>query len=117
MNPKALEDYLRRARHEPSFRQHLLENARSVRSFSGWSAVAFAVLTVAQLALAWGNGRNWDTNESKTAALGVLIGMMMFIRFGDRMAMLMSLGDMSNPSPDPTPAPGMPASGQESRPH
>jgi len=112
---ETLKDYLRRARKDATFRAHLLENARSVRSFNGWAALVFAVLAIGPSVYNMLRGGVWLERTPGVCAVGCLIGVLTFQRFGDRIAMLSSLDDMPNHSSDPTPSSVPPVAGQPTR--
>src|SRR5271165_7067819 len=112
---ETLKNYLRRARQDATFRAHLLENARSVRSFNGWAALVFAVLAIGPSVYNMLRGGAWVERTPGVCAVGCLIGVLTFQRFGDRIAMLSSLNDEPNYSPDPRPASVTPPAGQPPR--
>src|ERR1035438_10768994 len=73
---ETLKDYLRRARKDATFRAHLLENARSVRSFNGWAALVFAVLAIGPSVYNMLRGGVWLERTPGVCAVGCLIGVL-----------------------------------------
>jgi len=103
---ETLRNYLRRARLDASWRAHLLENARGVRSASGWGVIVFAVLAVIPSVYDGLRGGNWISSTSIIAILFCALSLHFYDKFGDRIAMLTSMNDVPNHSTEPTSASG-----------
>jgi hypothetical protein len=97
-----LTDYLRRARTDAGFRAHLLDNARYTKSAFGWSAFFFAALAVGPSVYDGLRYGMWTSSTSILAAVSCAFSLLIYDKFGDRIAMLTSMDDVPNQLPDPT---------------
>jgi hypothetical protein len=85
---ESFRDYFRRARRDPGVRRQILESSRIGRSVAGWGAVMFALLTVLRtLTLGLRNG-GWVSTQSVAFAIAFVLAMMVYSKFGDRIASL-----------------------------
>jgi hypothetical protein len=108
---RILEEHFRRARLDIGFRTHMIESARFNRSLNGWAALVFALLAAGQIIYEILRGAAWSISTPIFCAVGCAFSVLAFNKSGERLAMLGSMGDLPNHSPDPTPAPGTPPAG------
>ena len=92
-NRETLTDHFRRARHDPAFRAHLLENARYSRSGFGWAALAFAILAAGDSAYGGIGGGAWFSRLTALCAVSCGFNLLIYERFGDRVAALSALDE------------------------
>lgn len=92
-NQETLRNYFTRARHDPVFRAKLLDSARYSKSCCGWSALAFAALTCVSAYDGVSSGvRIWSLPAF--CAVSFAFSLMLYDKFGDRVAALSSLDEV-----------------------
>jgi len=85
---ESFRDYFRRARHDAGVRRQILESSRVGRSVAGWGAAVFALLTLWRtLSLGMQKG-GWISTQSVAFAIFFVLAMMIYSKFGDRIASL-----------------------------
>jgi hypothetical protein len=90
---ESFREYFRRARTDPGVRAHLLENARYSRSAMGWVALVFAALGIGLSTYEGLHGREWMPPTSMFCAVSCVINVLIYDKFGDRIAILSSMDD------------------------
>jgi len=114
-NHESLRDHLRRARHDPGVRAHLLENARYSRSVFRWVVVLFAILACWQTGYQYWREGVWISRTSIFYTFSFIVNWLIYEKFSDRVSMLESMDDVPNHVPDPTFASGTSRAGHEPR--
>jgi hypothetical protein len=99
-------EYFRRARQDSSVRAHLLENARYSRSAVGWAVALFGILAFWQTGYQWLRHDILISRPSVFYTLCFVVNFLIYDKFGDRIAVLESIGDLQDPPPGPTAGPG-----------
>ena len=112
---ESLRDYFRRARTDAGVRAHLIATAKYSRSVFGWVAFVFAILAVWQSVYLVVRSGVWLSGAATFYAIGFVVNMLIYDKFGDRITMLASLDDVPNHVPDPTLASCTSPAGQETR--
>jgi hypothetical protein len=97
-----LTEYFRRARTDAGFRAHLMENARYMKSASGWGALVFAILAVGPAVFDGLRYGVWISSTCIFSTISCAFCVLVREQFGDRVAMLMSMDEVPNQLPDPT---------------
>ena len=92
-----LRDYLRRASHDASLRTELLANAHYSKKLWGWLSLMWGVFLLMEAVFAW---RGLSSHYSFSGWAGIIMALMLYDKFGDRVAMLESM-DEPNSSSDP----------------
>jgi hypothetical protein len=96
---ESFKDYFRRAKHDPGVRLQILQSSRTARSVAGWAAVAFAILAMWRtLALGMRNG-GWVSTQSIAFAILFVMAMMVYSKFGERIASLEAMDRTEDPKP------------------
>jgi hypothetical protein len=88
-----MREYFRRARRDAGVRAHLIRTAAFARSCIGWVAV---VLAIAGVAAAIANGLLtgvWISHTAILCAAGCAVNLVIWDKFGDRIAMLEAIDD------------------------
>jgi uncharacterized membrane protein YoaK (UPF0700 family) len=89
MNTNAkLKDLLRRARADGSLRKDLLENARFVKSAFGWLALFWVLFLSVLIAF---KVSPWFSSLSILVLVSLIVAVMVYDKFADRVAMLESM--------------------------
>jgi hypothetical protein len=85
---ESFRDYFRRARRDAGVRRQILESSRTGRSVAGWGAVMFAFLTVLRTLNFGLRDGGWISTQSVAFAIFFVLAMMVYSKFGDRIASL-----------------------------
>jgi hypothetical protein len=94
---ESFREYFRRARHDPGVRREIMRSAGVSRSVTGWLAAAFAAMTIL-LTLDRGlRGDGWISTQSIAYAIMFVLSMMIYAKFGDRIAALRAMDDPEDP--------------------
>jgi hypothetical protein len=90
---ESFREYFRRARHDPGVRREIMRSAGVSRSVTGWLAAAFAAMTIF-LTLEGGlRGGGWISTQSIAYAIMFVLCMMIYAKFGERIAALRAMDD------------------------
>ena len=89
-----LTEYFRRARTDAGFRAHLMENARYMKSASGWGALVFAILAVGPAVFDGLRYGVWISSTCIFSTISCAFCVLVREQFGDRVAMLMSMDEV-----------------------
>jgi uncharacterized membrane protein len=96
---ESFRDYFRRAKHDAGVRRQILESSRMGRSLTGWAAIAFAVLTVWRTLSLGMQNDGWVSTQSIALAILFVMAMMVYAKFGERIASLEAMDRSENPKP------------------
>jgi uncharacterized membrane protein len=94
---ESFREYFRRARHDAGVRREIMRSAGVSRSVAGWLAVAFAVLTFSQTLVHGLRGGGWISTQSVATAIMFVLCMMVYAKFGDRIAALQAMDEPQEP--------------------
>jgi hypothetical protein len=96
---ESFRDYFRRAKHDAGVRRQMLESSRKARSVAGWAAVVFAVL-VAWITVSLGiSAGRWVSTRSIACAIFFVMTMMVYSKFGERIAALEAMDRAGDSKP------------------
>src|SRR5271170_1065386 len=96
---ESFRDYFRRAKSDAGARRQILESSRMGRSVAGWAAAAFAILTVWRTLSLGMSAGGWVSTQSIAYAIFFVLTMMVYSKFGDRIASLESMDPADDPKP------------------
>jgi hypothetical protein len=102
---ESFRDYFRRARYDKEARAHLLKTARYTRSSFGWTVAVFSVLAVWQIGYARFHGGALFTRSVVLDVISIVIGLLLYVKMGERIVVLEVMGEPPDPAPAPVPPP------------
>jgi hypothetical protein len=114
-NHESLRESMRRAAHEPAYRAHLLASARYSRSFFGWMLLVFGALGLWQAGYGLWSGGAWMSRGLVLDLFCAAANLLIYDKFGDRVAVLEALDKVPDPSTGSEPDAGASPAGREPR--
>jgi hypothetical protein len=92
-------EYFQRARHDAAVRLQIMRSASTARSIAGWLAAVFVSLAIGRTLAQGLRGGIWVSTETIAYAVTFVLCMMVFAKFGDRIAALKAMDDHLDPTP------------------
>jgi hypothetical protein len=90
---ESFREYFQRARHDAGVRRQIMKSAGTARSISGWLAAVFVSLAVWRTLAQGLRGGGWISTETVAYSIVFVLCMMVYARFGDRIAALRAMDD------------------------
>jgi len=84
-------EYFLRARHDADVRREILRSATVSRSIAGWMAILFLALTLGRMVFLGLRTGAWVSNQAIATAIFFVLTMMVYAKFGHRIADLESM--------------------------
>jgi hypothetical protein len=90
---ESFREYFQRARRDAGVRRQMIGSAVVARSITGWLATGFASLAVGRTLGRGLRGGGWISTETIAYAIIFVLCMMVYAKFGDRIAALRTMDD------------------------
>ena len=90
---ESFREYFQRARHDAGVRRQIMLSASYARTVSGGLAVVFIGLTAWQTLASGLRGGGWISTRSIASSIAFVLSMMMYAKFGERIAALKAMDD------------------------
>jgi hypothetical protein len=94
---ESFREYFRRARHDAGVRREIMRSSAASRSAAGWLAVVFVSLGFWKTLDQGLHGGGWISAQSIGFAIMFVLCMMVYAKFGDRIAALRAMDDPEDP--------------------
>jgi hypothetical protein len=95
---ESFREYFQRAGRDPGVRRQIMRSAGAARSIAGWLAALFASLAIGRT-LAQGLRGVWISTETVAYTVAFVLCMMVYAKFGDRIAALRAMDEPRDPAP------------------
>jgi hypothetical protein len=96
---ESFREYFQRARRDAGVRRQIMGSAVVARSIAGWLAAVFASLAVGRTLAHGLRDGAWISTETIAYAIAFVLCMMVYAKFGDRIAALRAMEDPRDSGP------------------
>lgn len=96
---ESFRDYFRRARHDSGVRRQIMRSTQVARSAAGCLAAAFVSLAIWKTLAQGLRGGGWISTETIACSIAFVLCMMVYAKFGDRIAALRAMDEPGDSAP------------------